>query len=285
MVTATQVIQGILRGGGWQRAKARDEAQDRWETVYLFDYDASNKASDIWRATLPLAQLQQFLPTTCRYTYDINKNRTWATVFGGLIGIVVVSMAALPVFQNPIAIVVGLLFGLLPGIIGGFLYLSKFGPKPIWMVRRIWMPENEVAEGDVPPNMSIVRNNYRRAVVPFPHDSSNVMTPLNDGKEGTFEAPAQSMGRLGLHGPEEGANVYFPVVHHATTFFEMLQQRVNKKRMTQTKGGVWPKLAIGSIGLLALGTMGILFFMWVISSDRPPEAATWLSIVTKTLLS
>lgn len=240
---------------------------------------------------MPLAELQEHLPPTCRYTYDIRKIRSWSMAIGGLGGTGIISLVLFAVFQSAVALFGGLLFGLMPGLMLGYWLLPRFGPKPIWMVRRLWMPADEVAEGEVAEDMSFLAGGYRRTIVGIPHDSQNEKTPLNDEKLGNFEAPAQSMGRLGLDGPEEGGSVYFPVVHHATTFFEMLQQRVNKKRMSQVKSGVWPKVAIGSIGILALGTMGILFFMWIINSDAahtPPAvegASGWLAPVIGILRS
>ena len=280
----TNAIRNIIESSGWNRGQARAEARVRWETAIVYDYDLETGDQVTWRGVLPLEQLEAHLPTTCRYVFDIHRSRMWGAVFGALLGTGVITIAAAPVFSS-IAPVVGLLFGAAPGLFLGFIFLPRYGPKPIWIMRRVWadLKEAEVDPLSIQPDMVFQgAGQSRRTIVPVPHAFSEENTPLALQQQENYERPAQSMERLGFQGPDGNSATYYPIVHRATTFYEMLQQRVAKRRMSKVSMGTWPKVAIGSIALLALGTLGILFFVFTVSNDQP-EATSWLIDKIQTL--
>ena len=232
----------IARGRGWNRADARAEAAKRRETVVVYDYDSGNGSTAIWRATLPLEELEGRLPVTCRYSFDVHKTRMSGGAVGAVLGWWIASLLFLPLYIQSvwyIALIAGFMFGPGPGSLVGWFLAPRYGPKPIWICRRVW----EEADGDAvaDDNCTPVEDGWRRRLIPLSHSYLEERSPLATQDMANFEKPAQSMGRLGFEGPDGSEGVYFPVVHRATTLYEMLQQRVAKRRMSKVKMSGWQK--------------------------------------------
>ena len=273
-----EAVTRIAQGRGWDRAAARAEAETRRETVFIFDFDSSNDSTAIWRATVPLAELSPYLPVTCRYSFDVNKTKLTGAIVGAVVGGGIASLLLLPLFYQSvwyIALIAGFMFGPGPGALAGWFIAPRYGPKPIWMVRRVW----EAIEGAEPADgyCNAPVDGWRRRLIPLPHSYLEERTPLATQDMANFEKPAESMARLGFQGPDGGEGFYYPVVHRGTTLYEMLQQRVAKRRMSKVKMSGWQKVQIGSTVGLALGAILLLIFLMLITTeDRPPEeGAQW----------
>lgn len=253
------------------------------ETIIVYDYDPKIGSGTIWRATLPLSELFTHLGATCRYVYDDAQTRPIGAAIGGLAAAGVATLLLWALMPIAMAAILGAMFGGPLGGIVGWIMAVRFAPKPIWIVRRIWAqipPDDQVQ----PPTIGYVRGDtyadgeWERTVVPLPHTylKGSPIWPHLLGV--TAEPSGQSGEMVGLAAPEENPDVYKPVVDRGTTLYQMLQQLVTKRRLARKSMSGWEKVQTASVTVLALGVVGLLIFVMLLTEDHapPPEVTAWL---------
>ena len=68
------------------------------------------------------------------------------------------------------------------------------------------------------------------------------------------------------------------MVDRGTTLYQMLQQLVTKRRLARRNMSTWEKVQTASVTVLALGVVGLLIFVMLLTEDHapPPEVTAWL---------
>jgi hypothetical protein len=277
-------IDRILAQAGQKRTHetATADVTEIRETVIVYDYDPKTSGGTIWRATLPLSELFNHLGATCRYVYDDAQTRPIGAAIGGLAAGGVATLCLWALMPIAMAGIVGGMFGTPLGGMVGWIMAVRFAPKPIWIVRRIWAqipPDDQVG----PSSSGYIRGDtytdgeWERTVVPLPHTYLHG-PPIWPHLLGvTAEPTAQGGEMVGLAAPEENPDVYKPVVDRGTTLYQMLQQLVTKRRLARRNMSTWQKLQVGSATVLALGVVGLLIFVMLLTEEHAqPEVTAWL---------
>lgn len=262
-----------------------------WETVYLHDYDADNKNGQTHRRQMPLSVLEAHASTSARYAYPTHRFRKVGLICGGFIGGLVVSGLLYPLLSY-MAPIIGMLLGVIPGALGGWYLAPRFAPRPIWCFRRIWDPPETVIAQAPPENVFRTADGHCRIVVPVPYSYlADVLPPMeksSSGKgngatasESDGQAAGQSLSRMGIpFGPS--AQRPPPVMRRARAMYEMLMQRTARKLARKRKMDTWHKMAIGSLVVLAVASVVMMIFLFIVATDikvdtQNKEAAAWLS--------
>jgi hypothetical protein len=247
------------------------------ETVIVYDYDPNIKGGTIWQATLPLSELFEHVGASCRYTYDTEKTRPIGAAIGAVGATVLVGLLFLILLPIAMAAILGLMFGGPLGAMAGWTMAPKYAPKPIWLVRRVWaqIPPDDALP--VPTTGYDGHNTYldekwERTVVPLPHTYLQGPEVWPHLINVPTEATAQSGHLIGMDVTDD-TQAYEPVVHRATTLFRMLQQQVTKRRLSRKNMSGWQKVQIGSCAALALGVLGLLLFVLLVTEDPPGATA------------
>ena len=278
-------IDRIMAQAGQKRTRdiAAADVEEIRETIIVYDYDPIIEGGAIWRATLPLSELFTHLGATCRYVYDDPQTRPIGAVSGGLAAGGFATLCLWALMPIAMAAVLGGMFGAPLGAMAGWIMAVRFAPKPIWLVRRIWAqipPDDQVS----PPTTGYngedkwLDGDWERTVVPLPHTYLKGPPVWPHLLNVTAEPTAQSGEMVGLAAPEENPDVYKPVVDRGTTLYQMLQQLVTKRRLARRNMSTWEKVQTASVTVLALGVVGLLIFVMLLTEDHapPPEVTAWL---------
>jgi hypothetical protein len=278
-------IDRILAQAGQKRTRdvAAAEVEEVRETVIIYDYDPIIDTGAIWRATLPLSELFKHLGPTCRYIYDNAQTRPIGAALGGLAAGGFATLCLWTLVPIAMAAILGAMFGGPLGAMAGWIMAVRFTPKPIWMVRRIWAqipPDDQVGPLTTGYNGgdTYLDGDWERTVVPLPHTHLKGPPTWPHLLNVAAEPTAQSGELAGLTPLEENPDVYKPVVDRGTTLYQMLQQLVTKRRLARRNMSTWEKVQTASVTVLALGVVGLLIFVMLLTEDHapPPEVTAWL---------
>ncbi len=77
---------------------------------------------------------------------------------------------------------------------------------------------------------------------------------------------------VGLANPDPSPDVYKPVVERGTTLYRMLEQTITKRRLSRRGMSGWQKVQIGSATVLALGVVGLLIFVLLLTEEGTAAA-------------
>ena len=246
------------------------------ERVYVYDWNELLGYGAAWTAQLPLADLMEHLPVTCRYTPNIRAVRYWGALVGLLLGVAAVSGAFYPLLSYYGAIM-GFLLGAGPGAVLGWVLSprSPVTPRPFWVVRRVWLlPEGGQTEPDAedPALFAQFNEGWRRYVMPVEFSF------LNDGAYMSGDGADISQSHQLIRGTVDTSNghkgqrqVFLPIVHRATSLFEALRMREYKALQKKILSG-WQKVQSASVAVLAGVALGALIFVVIVTSDmQKPE--------------
>jgi len=255
---------------------ARSELAGKAETVYVYDWNEVLQRGTAWMARVPVADLMDHLPVTCRHTPNLRALHWWSAAAGTLLGILAVSGAFYPLLWYYGAIM-GFLLGAGPGFVIGWYLAPKmyWMPKPFWVVRRVWAQEGEDSELEDPNLFAQFNDKWRRYVIPcefnFETDGAYVS---GDGSGSDVSQSHALVSGVKQGGDGQGSNraVFLPIVHRATSLYESLQMRVYKQLHKRSLTG-WQKVQIASVAVLAGVALGALIFIVIVTSDEKEPVA------------
>jgi hypothetical protein len=262
--------------GRRKQEQASEGLEEVRETLIVYDYDPQVKGGQIWRATLPLSELFEHVGPSCRYTYDSDRTRPVGAACGGVAVAAVATLLLMVLLPISMAAILGLMFGAPLGAMTGWILAPRYAPKPIWMVRRVWA---QIPPDDAPSISTIgydgkdsyIDGVWERRIVPLPHTYLQGPEEWPHLQNVPMEPSAQSGEMIGI---DDENDTYKPVVHRATTLYQMLQQQVTKRRLTRKNVSGWQKVQIGSCAVLALSVLGLLLFVLLVTEDPAAAAAT-----------
>lgn len=210
-----------------------EDAKQDWETVYVYD-----QVQGVDTLQAPVAELFENLPQACRYFPNAVTAKTYGAVAGAIL-VAAILFGPTTWLLGPMGgLILGVFAGMGPGALVGWMAGPLFGPKPFWIVRRLYIPAGEV--GDEP-----LLNEEAHAVT------------LEDGRIRCVS------GAVHTHRMNEPLTAN-RAVYRATTLYDAII--ADDERMDLKGGmGTWQKIQIGSALVLAGSTAGILVLLLLLS--------------------
>ena len=241
-----------------ERRKVGAQASDIWEMAYIYD-----QYEGIGRFQAQASELYANLPTSCRYSPNVASVRMWGGVIGGIIAAPFFFLFFFPVVGLVAAPMPALFLGGFIGFMGGWSIAPKYGPKPFWVMRRIYVPSAD-CEGDDALEVATHYTDdcghpgYRRFLIPWQHThlmgEPDLAKP--NGKGNGAAAGNESDANLAPNIPKAGQ----APVHLATHLWHIMNAE-DEKADLRGPMGTWEKLKLGGVMLLGFGTLGILIFL------------------------
>ncbi len=241
------------------------------ERAEIREYDYDNGDQATWHASLPVRELYTHLPAECRWEPDYAMWRKLWAILGWFILFFSAYTSLFILLQSPLHPIFPALVLSLFGLFGGWLSGAKLCPTPaFWTLRRVW-------KDGTPTILPLTHTMLKGEPVVDPVSQSN---NGNNGSESKSESDSKeedgeaihpkikdmpSLNVAGFEAPPSG--VYVPRIYRATTLFEDLQMRTERRRMRRPRDK-FQAIALGAMALLTIGlVIGLIFVMAVTSNS------------------
>jgi hypothetical protein len=237
----------------------------------------------IGRFKVPRSELFRYLPSSCRYSPNMKMVRGYGAVVGAIVAAPTFFLVLFPFLGLVNAPLPAVIFGAMIGASLGFGVAPKVGPRPFWIVRRLWPPKDpEFYKQYNDETFFRVFDDTRRYLVPYERSSQSPAPQMPVGANG-HASGQQNMDILttgdsktkgvltGATSPSVGPQA--TSVHRASTVWHLLHAEDEKSELRGPRT-TWEKIQTGTVMLLGFGTLGVLIFLILITSDPGPAAVS-----------